>query len=167
MLISYAPYFDAFGPERVLPVFFERLTAAPQAELERIAEFLGHEHTAAWSEERPDQNRSYERLRTSRLRDAIVFAPGVSWLRRNLVPKPIRNSVKSLWKLPTKPVLSAATEARLVEVFDQDLQLLGNWLGVPLSCKRFRDVVSHEPLKWHPNLGDTLAAESTRRGALA
>ena len=35
------PYLDAYGPENVLPLFFERLTRHPQETLEQVAGFLG------------------------------------------------------------------------------------------------------------------------------
>nr|WP_197526800.1 sulfotransferase [Pirellulimonas nuda] len=162
-----APYLEAFGPCQVLPVFFERLKVTPQGELERITDFLGLGQKPAWNDEVAAQNRSNERLRTSRLRDAVVHAPGISWLRRTLVPKRVRDRVKSLWRLPAKPELRPETEARLLKAFDDDLRVLGGWLSSPLSCERFREVVSRHPLEWRPGLSASLLADAMRQEAMA
>ncbi|WP_425398136.1 sulfotransferase family protein [Aeoliella sp.] len=162
-----APYLRTFGPENVLPVFFERLRATPQSEMERIADFLGCGLKFVWNSDCEVQNQSDQRLRTSWLRDAIVYAPGVSWLRRTLVPKNIRNRVKSFWKLPTEPTLSKQVEAQLVDVFNRDLQVLGDWLDVDLTCDRFREVTSQFLPRWRCDLSEKLAEEVTRQEALA
>lgn len=146
------PYLSTYGPDRILPVFLERLQAAPQAELERIGQFLGAADRLVWVDDRSRQNASQERMRSSWLRDAIAYAPGVSWLRRTFVPRSIRNRIKQLWKLSAKPTLSRGVEERLRGIFDADLQQLGSWLGVQLSCDRFKEVVSHVPLNWKPDV---------------
>ncbi|MEB3231329.1 MAG: sulfotransferase [Leptolyngbyaceae bacterium] len=141
------PYFDTFGPERVLPVFFERLFAHPQAELERICYFLGYGGEPKW-QELDAQNVSSARMRTSAWRDALVENPMLEALRRTLIPKSFRTWVRSLWSMRDRPTLTSEQEQRLHRIFDQDLALLGQWLNVELSCATFKTVVKDQPLEW-------------------
>lgn len=142
------PYFDAFGSDRILPVFFERIASAPQPELERICRFLGDPHPPTWQHDLDAQNVSNQRMRKSPLRDAIVEAPGLKQLRRALVPKSVRTWIRGLWTLKQKPRLSPGQLARLVELFNEDLATLGTWLGVSLSCPTFKDTVKAGGLEW-------------------
>ncbi|WP_169974940.1 sulfotransferase family protein [Tautonia rosea] len=142
------PYFEAFGSDRILPVFFERIASSPQAELERICEFLGYPHDPSWHHDLHARNVSNQRMRKNALRDAIVEAPVLRQLRRALVPKAVRTWVRGLWTLKQKPRLSPRQLARLVDLFNDDLATLGSWLGVPLSCPTFKDTVKAGGLEW-------------------
>jgi len=146
--MQLAPWIESFGEGAVLPVFFERLTAAPQAELERVARFLGHTGPVAWRSELAAQNVSRERMRKSALRDAIVASPLLTVLRRTLIPRALRDHVKARWQMRERPELSAAVRARVEQAFDADLAALGARLGVKLDCASFRAVVSERSLEW-------------------
>ena len=50
------PYLRAYGPEAVLPVFFDRLVGLPQEELERICRFLGCLEPLRWDHTLKPQN---------------------------------------------------------------------------------------------------------------
>jgi hypothetical protein len=154
-LISYgcyarqlAPWIERFGRASILPVFFERLTASPDAELARIGRFVGHSKTLAWKPELGRQNVSNERLRRSAVRDAIVSSPLLTLLRRRLLPRALRNRIKARWQMRDRPELSASVRVRIERRFDEDLATLGGWLGTPLSCATYRDVVSSRSLEW-------------------
>ncbi|MCO6045352.1 sulfotransferase [Aeoliella sp. ICT_H6.2] len=157
------PYLHSYGPDRILPVFLERLQAAPQAELERIAQFLGATDRLVWVDDRSRQNSSQERMRSSWLRDAIAYAPGLSWFRRTFIPRNFRDRIKALWKLPAKPTLSLEMEQRLKRELDTDLQQLGRWLGVQLSCDHFKKVVAKSPFTWKSDAIRELHTASTRQ----
>ena len=155
-LISYScyamqiePYLSTYGSRHVLPVFFDGLRTEPQAELERVCRFLGYEGEVKWAHERP-QNVSSERMRKSALRDAIVEFPPLAMVRRRFVPKAIRNRVRDLWTLRQRPEISEANQRRLVQVFDEDLKRLGEWIGQDISCANFRQVTAGEsrPVAW-------------------
>ena len=133
------PYLEAFGAERVLPVFFERLIDQPQAELDRVARYIGLRGRAAWQLELHGANVSAERLRKSRWRDALVRPAVLARLRRTLVPKSVRESVKRRWQMRERPTLTEQRRRALGEVFDRDLAELGALLGMPLTCESFRD----------------------------
>jgi hypothetical protein len=154
-LVSYgcyarqlAPWIERFGSAAILPVFLERMTAAPDAELARIARFLGHTGTVRWRPELARQNVSSERLRASPLRDAIVRSPALTQLRRRFVPRAVRDRLKALWQMRERPVLSPATRTRVEQCFDADLATLGAWLGVSLTCVSFEREVSRRSLTW-------------------
>ena len=131
------PWIDAFGKERILPVFFEALQSRPQAELNRIARFLGCKDALVWQEIAP-QNVSAERMRKFPLRDAIVNSPTLAAVRRTLIPTAVRERIKSFWMMKQRPVLSEGNLAQVTRVFDEDLADLGNLLGVKLDCACFR-----------------------------
>ena len=141
------PYFEAFGAERVLPVFFERLFTHQQEELERICRFLGYVDMPTW-QDLDAQNVSSERMRTSAWRDSLVENPVLQALRRNLIPKAFRTWIRGLWTMKDRPQLSPAQIQRLEETFDPDLALLGEWLGTELCCANYEDQVSNQILEW-------------------
>jgi len=142
------PYFEAFGADRILPVFFERLFAEPQAELERICRFLDYSGSPHWHENLEAQNVSSERLRRSVWRDFLVDVPGLRELRQQFVPKAIRNWVRSWWTLKQRPELAPESIERLRAIFDEDLAVLGRWLGLNLSCESFKATVKPRPVEW-------------------
>lgn len=142
------PYFDQFGRDRVLPVFFERMLAHPQAELDRVCQFIGYAGTPTW-QDLDAQNVSADRIRTSAWRDFLVEAPGLKQLRRWLIPKSWRTWVRNLWSMKKRPHLSDQRRLDLQQTFDQDLEVLGSWLGIPLSCETFKTTVkSQSSLHW-------------------
>jgi hypothetical protein len=147
--LQLRPYLEAFGPANVLPVFFEGLVARPQAELERIGRFLGAAGRLEWDHALGPQNTSRDLLRKSLLRDAVVNAPVLSTIRRKLVPKPLSEQVKALWRSNAeRPELSRRSLERLRAVFDEDLAQLGVWLGVEVDSARFREVALTGPHEW-------------------
>ncbi|NEP55162.1 MAG: sulfotransferase domain-containing protein, partial [Moorea sp. SIO3C2] len=91
------PYFDHFGRDKMLPIFFERLIDNPQIELERVCQFLGYPHRVTWHQDLEAQNISSERMRKSVWRDFLVEMPILSTLRKTLVPKTLRTRVRKMW----------------------------------------------------------------------
>ncbi|MDC8753595.1 sulfotransferase [Erythrobacter sp. sf7] len=142
------PFLETYGPDNVLPVFFERLTKHPQEELERVCAFLGYEGVPIWSEEESRQNVSTERLRVDPLRDRIVNYPPIKFVRQKMIPRSVRNRVKQAWQITEKPELSLPVRRALMATFDQDLQTLGEWLGADLDCLTFKEAVRAKPLNW-------------------
>jgi hypothetical protein len=142
------PYLEAFGPARVLPVFLERLQAAPQVELARVCAFLGHSGEPRWHEDAARRNTSSERLKKSRMRDTIVKPPLLRALRRRFVPKGVRERVQDLWRMKERPGLSDVRRAWLEQRFDAELAELGGWLGIPLSCRSFAATTADRAFSW-------------------
>ena len=131
-------FMDAYAPQQILPVFFERLVCQPQAELERVYCSIGCTHHLRWVAGLGASNTSRERLRKSRVRDVLVRNPVSTRIRQRLIPQSWRNWAKGLWQMKERPVLSPASRARLTETFDEDLDQLGVWLGMSLSCESFK-----------------------------
>ena len=141
------PFFGHWTSDTILPIFFERVRQDSQRELESITTFLGYDRKPTWAE-RDSSNVSAQRLRTSPLRDAIVDAPGLSHIRRFLVPQSVRDRVKSQWQMTDRPELSEESLAYLTEVFDEDLRVLGEWLSMELTCENWSDTVVQSAPKW-------------------
>jgi Sulfotransferase domain len=142
------PYLRTFGPERVLPVFFDRLFAHPQAELDRITAFLGYRGLPRWDDRLREQNVSGQRMRKSAWRSAIVNLPGTMRLRRRLLPRSLGDRIKGLWLMKERPRLSSASVERLRQIYDQDLAVLGDWLGLPLTCDAFKALTATTVPAW-------------------
>ncbi|MDJ0701709.1 MAG: sulfotransferase [Leptolyngbyaceae cyanobacterium MO_188.B28] len=142
------PYLDKFGPQNVLPVFMERFRSHPQEELERICRFIGYSAKPTWVEEITQQHLSNERMKKSAWRDFLVDAPILSLLRRTLVPKGVRTWVRSWWQMKKRPELEPVQQDYLQTIFDEDLSVLGTWLGVELNCQEFKSTVVKEPSEW-------------------
>lgn len=114
------PYLAAFGPDRVHVASLEHLNQDPQAELERIAAFLGHQSPVAWQEEQAQMNVSAERVRNFPLKGLLVDNPAAAFLRRTLVPQGLRDAVKARLQMKKRPELSPGTRAHLEGVFAED-----------------------------------------------
>jgi hypothetical protein len=145
------PWLERFGADRILLVPYAGIRARPQAELERIAAFLGIDAPVRWTEELEARNVSSERLRKSRWRDLLVNPAPLAWLRRTLVPKAVRERVKSRWRMERRPQLSATQRRDLARIFDEDLADLGRWTGRPLRCDGFDESLLAAPLSWTPS----------------
>jgi hypothetical protein len=141
------PFLDAYGAENILIAYSERLARVPQMELERICRFLGYRGEPRWDGLLGRQNARNQRLRPSVVRNILVNAPGLKTIRQRYVPKEWRERIKGIWRVSDqpKPRLSEASERRLREIFDVDLGRLGHWMGIDLSCDRYRDVVLGKP----------------------
>jgi hypothetical protein len=160
-LISYGcygmqlvPFLDAYGPDRVFPVFFDRLVENPQQELEQICRFIGYKGDPRWDFTLKAQNVTSEQLRRSMFREMLVNAPILRALHRRLIWKPWREHLKRLWQIEhERPNLSEQALARLRPIFDADLKRLGVWLGTDLDCDRFREVALAGHHHWTDAVG--------------
>ncbi len=141
------PWIESYGPDRVLPVFSERLRVEPQQELERVCAFLGHEGTPRWVDV-GEQNVSAQRLRKSPVREAVLDLPGLKQLRRGLLPQGVRDWAKGFWRIDSRPELSPDKVRELEGEYDKDLATLGGMLGVELCCANFKDIVMRRPLNF-------------------
>ena len=142
------PYFEAFGRDRVLPVFFDHVLKHSQEELERVCKFIGYTGKPQWKDMRAS-NVSSERMRISPLRDLIVNAPGLAFIRKRFVPQSVRDRIKKLWTMRNRPQLTETERARLARAFDEDLAELGRWLGIDdLSCANFKERTRDQTWDW-------------------
>ena len=146
--LQLEPYLQAFGRARILPVFFERLVAEPQQELERICRFIGYSAVPRWDHGLGAQNVSLERVRRGPLWQRVLDVPALQTLRRRLIPERARSRVRKLWQIAERPEIARSQREDLCRVFDGDLARLGAKLGVDLSCENFKAVVASRPLEW-------------------
>lgn len=142
-----APWVERFGRDRILPVFFERMTTAPQETLSRIGTFLGRPDLT-WRDDIRASNQSAERVRHFPFYDMVVANPVAAGLRRALVPRSIRDKVKSNFQITDRPEISDDIREHLEEMFDRDLAALGAELGISLDCATFKDTVRKQDYQW-------------------
>ncbi len=137
---QYCALLEHFDPGQILVVFYEKLIAEPQDELERICRFLGYEGTPTWNFDLEAQNVSAKRIRKFPLYSLVVDSPVLAFLRRTLVPKALREAVKDRLVMKHRPVLSEDSLQQLRAIFDEDLKQLGAKLGLPLSFESYKQV---------------------------
>ncbi len=152
------PFLDAFGPDRLQVVFFERLITSPQSELERVWRFIGAEGTPSWRDDLEASNVSGQRLRRSPLRDLVVNAPGVRTIRRRFIPQSWRDHVKQWWTMRERPSLGPEVRPQVESELDEDLAVLGRWLDLDLTCANFSAVAADTAPTWSASLQQELAA---------
>lgn len=118
--MQIAPYARHYGAARICLTSLERLEAAPEAELARVARAIGHDGPVAWAAERARENASADRVRRFPGYRLLVESPAATALRRALVPKGLRRAVRARLSMRARPELDAATRARLRQVFAED-----------------------------------------------
>jgi len=132
------PYLEAFGSNAILPVFFEAIKANPQQQLTRIAQFIGYQHEVVWQHDLAPENISQERIRKFPGYQWLIESKLMSTLRRALVPQSIRDKVKKNLTMQQRPELDSAHLQQLTQCFNEDLSLLGQWLGIGIDCANFQ-----------------------------
>lgn len=142
------PYLETFGCDRILPIFFERFCAYPQEELERVCEFLGYPDQPIWQDEVQQQNASSNRIRNHPVLEFVVRNPVLEAVRRQMVPKSFRSWVRGQLTVKEKPTLTPENVERLKLIFDEDLAVLGDWLGTEITCDTFKEVARQQPYTW-------------------
>jgi hypothetical protein len=142
------PFIEVFGKEAILPVFFDRLTEDPQGELDRVCSFIGYAAKARWDADLSRGNVSAERMRKFPLYDVLVEHPLAAKLRQTLVPKAARTKIRQFFSMRRRPSLSEAARNKVEKVLDDDLAILGDWLGRELDCRTFRAVTAAAPMNW-------------------
>jgi len=157
-LISYSsyaaqlkPYIDSYGKEKLLPVFFDRLIQTPQAELERVCKFIGYKQHPVWHESLKAKNVSNKRIKKFPLYSLLIESSIAKTIRRNLIPKSIRNLVKSKLRMQQRPVISDENIKKLEYIFNKDLVILSTWLGCEINCQNFKEVNLSGHSEWVDN----------------
>lgn len=135
------PWLEAFGSDRILPVFFERLTRSPQTEFARIGQFIGLPEPAIWLSDEGPKNVSATRLRYGMQMERVLDWGPARFTRRLLLTEKMRERIKSRWRMETRPELSASSRAWCVAQLDPDMARLGQLLGLPLNCETFSTAV--------------------------
>lgn len=137
---QYSAFLQHYDPQQILIVFYEKLIAEPQSELERICQFIGYRGKPDWKFELEAQNVSAKRIRKFPLYSLVVESAPLAFLRRTLVPKALREAVKDRLVMKQRPELSQESLTYLRSIFDNDLRQLGAQLNLPLSLETYKAV---------------------------
>mgnify|MGYP000049337093 CR=1 FL=1 len=136
------PYIAEYGVENILFVFMEAIKGSPQAQLEKVADFIGYQGQVVWQEELPKQNISSERIRVFPGYKMLTSSAFMKWIRHNFIPKFIRNVIKARLRMRNKPEINNKNMKKLVKCFDRDLRELAEILGFDeLTCSNYKSVV--------------------------
>ena len=146
--MQLTPYIESFGKEKLLPIFFDRLVKHSQDQLERVCKFIGYTQTPVWHEQLKAKNVSSKRIKKFPFYSLLIESSIAKALRRNLVPKKIRNKIKSKLRMQERPVISEENISKLEAIFDKDLAILGEWLGVDINCHNFKELNASHSLEW-------------------
>ncbi|MFV1985285.1 MAG: sulfotransferase [Thiohalomonadales bacterium] len=145
------PYFDNFGRNKVLPVFFDRLINHSQSELERVCNFITYKSRPIWHEDLTAKNVSNKRIRRFPLYRLLIESKIATSLRRKIIPKQLRNIVKDKLRMQNRPVINEYNLNELNSIFNQDLEILGKMLDLKINCENFKEVTSLELSGWTKN----------------
>jgi hypothetical protein len=145
--LQLKPWFELFGQANVLPVFFDRLMNHSDSELSRICSFIGYSGDPKWVGGGAAENASMLRLRRFPMYPLVIESKPAVWAR-SFIPKRLREFVKSKLRMPSRPELTSATRAKLEHAFDEDLAVIGEWLGAKINCDNFKSVTRDKSLEW-------------------
>jgi hypothetical protein len=127
--MQIAPFVETFGRDAILLTSLERLKTDPQRELERVGAHIGMRGSPIWKAELGAQNVSTERIRRLPLHGLLVDNPVAAALRRVLVPKAIRASIRKGRTIGARPDLKPDLVRRLRATFDEDRAVLRGIFG--------------------------------------
>ena len=150
-----APFIEAYGADAILPLAYERMIAEPDATLARVCTFIGDPTPGApaWTDEVGRQNVSSERMRPDPLRDRVLAHP-LGRALKSLMPKALKQRARAHWTMNERPELSGEMRARVEAALDADLARLGEWLDLPLDCRRWRELAREREFAWSPGARD-------------
>ena len=127
------PFIQAYGRDAILLTSLERMKANPSEELARVAQHIGYEQTPVWIEEQSVANVSAERTRKLPMHDLLVDHPIAASLRRNLVPKPMRNWVRESRQYKGRPKIPDTQRQVLEARFLEDRKQLATFFPDDVS----------------------------------
>lgn len=131
------PYFEYFGSESVLPVFFHSLKHNPAETLVQVGEFIGAPEPLLWDDRLLPDNVSQQRIRKFAGYRVLVESAVMTRLRRQLVPQSWRDKFKGRLRMRERPLIDNNQRRKLEKIFDRDLAALSQWLGFCPSCEQF------------------------------
>ena len=131
------PYLQAFGSDSLLLLQFDDLKKNQHKTLERIGIFLGIKQQLHWVDSLSQDNVSARRIRRFPGYELLVNARPMAWIRKNLVPQSVRDRIKKKLSMQQRPEIAPDQYQRLVDIFDKDLKILSNCLGIEITCASF------------------------------
>lgn len=131
------PYLEAFGSDALLLLHFEDLKKNKDKTLEMIGEFLGLKKTLHWVDSLDRDNVSSQRIRRFPGYEILVNSKPMAWIRQHLIPQWVRDRIKKKLSMQKRPKISPDQYQRLMEIFDRDLKVLSNSLGIEITYASF------------------------------
>ena len=128
-----APFVEAYGADAICLTSLERLRAAPEVELARIATHIGHTGPVRWHEENDQDNMSSERVRKLPMHHFLVHHPLATALRRSLIPKALRSRIRAARQMSERPAIPAERLPELRDRFTADRAVLASFFPGDLS----------------------------------
>ena len=122
--MQIAPFVDAYGRDNILLSSLEALSASPEAEFARIADFLGLPEGVTWKHDLDAQNVSGRRFRRLPVQSVLVDNPVARALRYALVPKGLRDRIRERRQMDVRPTIPPDLEARMKARFLEDREVL-------------------------------------------
>ena len=136
--VQITPYLEEFGRKAVLPFFFDDLKNNKDKALNKVGEFIGCTKPLIWFDDLALNNVSAQRIRKFYGYGLLVNSKPMAWLRKNLIPQTVRDRVKKQLTMQQRPEISDVQRKRITQIFDRDLKIVGDWLGVGLTCDSFK-----------------------------
>ncbi|MEL6959401.1 MAG: sulfotransferase [Pseudomonadota bacterium] len=122
--MQITPFVEAYGRDKVFLTSLEAIKTDPKSEFRKISNFLGLPASIQWTEDLGSQNVSEDRFRRLPLQSVLVDNPIARTLRRVLIPKSVRNKIRSGRRMTRRPELPDDVKARMVQIFLQDREVL-------------------------------------------
>lgn len=135
--MQITPYLQEFGCEAVLPLFFDDLKNSKDIALNRVGEFIGCAHSLVWVDDLGHDNVSSQRIRRFYGYELLIDSRPMAWLRKNLIPQVLRDRIKKRLTMQQRPQISDVQREHITKIFDRDLKVVGDWLGIELTCDSF------------------------------
>lgn len=143
------PWIERYGHDRILLVSFDRFRDDPTTQIRRVGAFLGIGGSASWTHTTASSNASSERIRQGWFYRHFVENPLATAVRRSLIPKSVRNRVRSSMQMKNRPEVSPELRAWLTERLDPDIAEFGRLIGEPgLTCATFQSTLSAADPEW-------------------
>ena len=115
-----SPFVEQFGAENVLLTSLEQIKKDPDGELQRIGAHIRAPAPCIWNHELGAQNVSAQRVRPLPFHNLLVRHPVARAIRQALVPKSIRNRIKSARTRDDRPSPPEALRRELEVTFRPD-----------------------------------------------
>lgn len=142
------PWLSRFGKDTILPVFFERIMHRNEEELIRVCKFIDYELAPKWYEDSERTNISSERIKRFPFYSAVIEWPVAAYIRRNFVPRSLRQRVIKSLQMKNRPELSTKSKNYLRTVFNHDLKQLSEFLNIQLTCDDYTQKVLEGSVNW-------------------
>jgi hypothetical protein len=140
------PWIKRYGRENILLLSLERMSRDQDGELQRVLKFLGRE--GGWKHDLGDQNVGADRSRRLPFHNLIVANPAATALRRALVPKRVRDWVRSSRQIKEFRVSDEA-KTYLANKVRQDTADFGTLVGeTGLTPENFAERMREKPLSF-------------------